>query len=148
MFALQRRIGDGLKNGELSANQAQVLLVKLEDIRRDYTLLRDRTATRDEWERLLKRLDMLEDEINMAVARPARIDETRIEDRIIAFQRKIDEGRISGRLTRLEGRDFQARLDAIRSDFLRMTRGRLFTQEEREEILRRLDLLERDLNRV
>jgi hypothetical protein len=147
MMALQARIGDGLKTGVLTPNQAQIFLARLEEIRRDYNLLRERVSTREEWERLLMRLDTLENEVNRSLTYPPRIDETRIEDRIIALQRRIDEARISGRLPRPEGREFQVRLDAIRSDFLRMVRDRVFTPRESEEILHRLDLLERDLDR-
>jgi len=53
-----------------------------------------------------------------------------------------------GRLTPAEGRDYQSRLDSIRSDYLRMTEGgRYATNEERTDISRRLDSLETDLNR-
>ncbi len=147
MMALQARIGDGLKTGVLTPNQGQIFLAGLEEIRRDYNILRDRLSTREEWERLLMRLDTLENEVNRALTYPPRIDETRIEDRIISIQRRIDEGRISGRLPRREGREFQLRLDGIRSDFLRMVADRSLTLERGEEISRRLDLLERDLDR-
>ena len=147
MMALQARIGDGLKTGNLTPNQAQIFLARQEEIRRDYNLLRERATTREEWEHLLMRLDTLENEVNRALTYPPRIDETRIEDRIIGLQRRIDEGRVSGRLPRPEGREFQVRLDAIRGDFLRMIADRVFTPVEGEEISRRLDLLERDLNR-
>lgn len=147
MTALQGRIGDGLKTGALTPSQAQIFLARLEDIRRDYNLLRERMTTREEWERLLMRLDTLEDEVNRALTYPPRFDETRIEDRIVGLQRRIDDARLSGRLPRPEGREFQVRLDAIRSDLLRMVADRSFTPEGSEEISRRLDLLERDLNR-
>ncbi len=147
MMVLQERIGDGLKTNRLTPNQAQIFLARLEEIRRDYNLLRERVSTREEWERLLMRLDTLENEVNRALTYPPRIDETRIEDRIISVQRRIDEGRISGRLPRPEGRDFQVRLDAIRGDFLRMVTSGVFTPRESEEIWRRLDSLESDLNR-
>ena len=45
MFALQQRIGNGLASGELTPNEAQNLLAKLENIRRDYTVLRERRTT-------------------------------------------------------------------------------------------------------
>jgi len=147
MMALQVRIGDGLKTGALTPNQAQTFLARLEEIRRDYNVLRDRPSTRDEWDRLFVNLDTLENDVNRALTYPPRIDETRIEDRIMGLQRRIDEGRLSGRLPRPEGREFQLRLDAIRSDFLRMAADRSLTPERGEEISRRLDLLERDLSR-
>ena len=81
-------------------------------------------------------------------ARPARIEEPRNGDRIVALQRRIDDGRISRRLPQTEEREFQSRLDSIRRDYLRMTEGgRSTTYEERADISRRLDSLETDLNR-
>jgi hypothetical protein len=40
---------------------------------------------------LLGRLDDLEREVNKVHAQPSRNDETRIEDRMIVVQRRIDE---------------------------------------------------------
>jgi hypothetical protein len=148
MVVIQEKIGDGLKTGALSPDQSQMFLTTLKGIRADYTALRDKEVSRDEWDRLLGRLDALDEEINRALARPARIEEPRNGDRIVALQRRIDDGRTSGRLPRTEGRDYQSRLDSIRRDYLRMTEGgRSTTYEERADISRRLDSLETDLNR-
>jgi hypothetical protein len=147
MVVIQEKIGDGLKTGALSPDQSQMFLTTLKGIRADYTALRDKEVSRDEWDRLLGRLDALGEEINRALARPARIEEPRNADRIVALQRSIDDGKISGRLPSTEGREFQSRLDSIRRDYLRMTEGgRYTTSEERADISRRLDLLETDLN--
>ena len=148
MFALQQRIGNGVASGELTPNEAQNLLARLENIRRDYTVLRDRRTTQGEWAPLLGRLDDLEREVGRVRAQPSRIDETRIEDRMIALQRRLDEGITAGRLTRVQGREFQVRLDAIRREFLQQIKDRPFTPEERTDISSRLDSLERDINRV
>jgi len=148
MVVIQEKIGDGLKTGALTPDQSQMFLTTLKDIRTEYTALRDKEVSRDEWNRLLGRLDVLGEEINRALARPARIEEPRNADRIVALQRRIDDGRTSGRLPSKEGRDYQSRLDSIRRDYLRMTEGgRSTTYEERADISRRLDSLETDLNR-
>ena len=148
MVVIQERIGDGLKTGALTPDQSQMFLTTLKGIRTDYMGLRDKRVYRDEWDKLLGRLDALGDEINRALGRPARIEEPRNGDRIVALQRRIDDGRINGRLSMPEARDYQARLDSIRSDYLRMTEaGRSTTYEERADISRRLDSLEADLNR-
>ena len=151
MVVIQEKIGDGLKTGALTPDQSQMYLTALKDIRTDYTALRDKEVSRDEWNRLLGRLDVLGEEINRALARPAspaRIEEPRSGDRIVALQRTIDDGRTSGRLPPKEGRDYQSRLDSIRRDYLRMTEGgRSTTYEERADISRRLDSLGADLNR-
>jgi hypothetical protein len=148
MVVIQEKIGDGLKTNALTPDQSQIFLTLLKVIRVDYEELRDKSVYRDQWDSLLTRLDVLADEINRALVRTVRIEEPRNSDRIIALQRRIDDGRINGRLPLIEGREYQARLDGIRSDYLRMTdAGRYASHEERTDISRRLELLEMDMNR-
>ena len=149
MVVIQEKIGDGLKTGALTPDQSQTFLTTLKGIRTDYTELRDKRVYHDEWDRLHGRLDALGEEINRALTqRPVRIEEPRNADRIVAVQRRIDDGRTSGRLSSTDGRAYQDRLDSIRRDYLRMTEGgRYATNEERTDISRRLDSLETDLNR-
>jgi hypothetical protein len=151
MVVIQEKIGDGLKTGALSPDQSQMFLTTLKGIRTDYMELRDKEVSQDEWDRLLGRLDALGEEINRALARPAkpaRIEEPRNGDRIVSLQRRVDDVRINRRLPLTEERDYQYRLDSIRRDYLRMTEGgRSTTYDERADISRRLDSLESDLNR-
>src|SRR4030067_759336 len=149
MVVIQEKIGDGLKTGALTPDQSQMFLTRLKGIRTDYEVLREKRVYREEWESLIARLDALGDEINRALARrPARIEEPRNGDRIVALQRRIDDGRNSGRLPSTEGREFQSRLTSIRRDYLHVTEGgRYTTSDERADISRRLDSLETDLNR-
>ena len=148
MVVIQEKIGDGLKTGALTPDQSQMFLTTLKGIRTDYEVLREKRVYRDEWESLLGRLDALGDEINRALSRSTRIEEPRNGDRIVELQRRIDDGRISRRLPLTEEREFQSRLDSIRRDYLRMTEGgRYSTNEERTDISRRLDTLERDMDR-
>ena len=151
MVVIQEKIGDGLKTNAISPDQSQMYLTTLKGIRTDYTALRGKEVTRDEWDRLNGRLDALGAEINTAAARPAvpaRIEEPRNADRIVAIHKGIDEGRTSGRLSSTDGRAYQDRLDSVRRDYLRMTEGgRYATNEERTDISRRLDSLETDLSR-
>jgi hypothetical protein len=148
MVVIQEKIGDGLKTGALTPDQSQMFLTTLKGIRTDYEALRDKVVSRDEWDSLLGRLDVLGDEINRALGRYARTDEPRNGDRIVTLQGRIDDGRINGRFPLPEGREFQSRLDTIRGDYLRMTEGgRYATHEERKDISRRLDSLETDINR-
>ncbi len=148
MIVIQEKIGDGLKTGALTPDQSQMFLTTLKGIRKDYTALRDKKVYREEWDKLNVRLDTLGNEIDAASARPARIEEPRNGDRIVALQRRIDDERTSGRLPSTEGREFQSRLDSIRREYLRMTEdNRNTTSEERTDISRRLDSLESDLNR-
>ena len=148
MVVIQEKIGDGLKTGALSPDQSQMFLTTLKGIRIDYKELRERRVYRNEWDKLFVRLDALGDEINRALDRPVKIDEPRNGDRIVSLQRRINDGRISRRLPLTEEREFQARLDSIRREYLRMTEGgRYATHEERTDISRRLDSLETDMNR-
>ena len=148
MFLLQQEIGKGLGSGELTPNEAQNSLTKLDNLRRDYTVLRERMTTQAEWAPLLTKLDDLEGEVKRVRAYPSRIDETRLEDRMIVLQRRIDDGILIGRLPRAQGREFQLRLDDIRREFLQRIKDRPFTTEEKGETSSRLDLLESDINRV
>ncbi len=148
MFLLQQKIGNGLGSGELTPNEAQNFVAKLVNIRRDYTVLRERTTTQKEWAPLLMKLDDLEREVEAVRAYPSRIDETRLEDRMIVLQRRIDDGVLSGRVPRAQGREFQLRLDDIRREFLHRIKDRPFTTVEKGETSSRLDLLESDINRV
>lgn len=148
MFALQQKIGNGLVLGEITPNEAQTLLAKLENLRKEYTVLRERRTLAEEWDPFLARLDDLEKEVNKVRAQPSRIDETKIEDRMIVLQRRIDEGIMAGRLTRVQGRELQLRLDAIRGDFLQQIKDRPLTLEEKSGLSSRLDMLEVDINRV
>jgi len=148
MVIIQEKIGDGLKTGALTPDQSQMFLTRLKGIRTDYEVLREKRVYRDEWESLLARLDALGDDINAAMARTTRIEEPRNGDRIVALQRRIDDGRINRRWSLTEERDYQSRLDSIRRDYMRMTEGgRYSTNEERTDISRRLDSLETDMNR-
>ena len=152
MVVIQERIGDGLKTGSLTPDQSQTFLTTLKGIRTDYTNLRDKRVYRDEWDRLNARLDALGEDINRGYARgyaqPARMEEPRNGDRIVALQRRIDDGRISRRLPSTEEREFQSRLDSIRREYMRMTDGgRNPSYEERADSTRRLDSLETELNR-
>jgi len=148
MFVIQEKIGDGLKTGALSLDQSQSFLTELKLIRTDYAALKDKSVYRDEWDSLIGRIDALGKKIDSALVRTTRIQEPSNGDRIVALQRTIDDGRMNGRLPLAEGKDFQARLDAIRSDYSRMTEGgRSPTYEETADISRRLDLLEINLNR-
>src|SRR5664280_2395499 len=148
MVVIQEKIGDGLKTGALTPDQSQMFLTTLKGIRTDYMNLRDKVVSRDAWDSLHGRLDVLGDEINRALGRYARPESPRNGDRIVTLQGRIDDGRINGRLPLTEGREFQSRLDAIRGDYLRMTEGgRYAAQEERTDISRRLDALEKDINR-
>lgn len=146
MVVIQEKIGDGLKTGNLTPDQSQVYLTTLKDIRTDAEALRGKTIYEEKWKSVHGRLDALRAEIDREAARTPRGGEQRTAERMLALQGKIDDGRASGRIRPTEGKEFQARLDSIRVDHLRMIEGgRSATSEEKAEIARRMDSLERDV---
>jgi hypothetical protein len=148
IVVIQEKIGDGLKTGSLSADQSQMFLSTLKGIRNDDLALRDKPVAQSEWIDLHARLDALDTEIDRAKVRPTAMERSRSGDRILLLQNRIDNGRTARRWAVVNERDFQYRLDAIRQDYLRMTdNGRYATVEERNDIDRRLDSLESDVNR-
>lgn len=148
MVVIQEKIGEGLQTGTLSLDESQMFLTTLKGIRTDYTNLRGRTVYRDEWDRLFVRLDRLQEDIDRGLIKPVRMEGPGNADRIITIQRKIDNGRLSRSLPSEKEQEFQARLDSIRREYLRMTEdGRYPSHEESVDISQRLDLLERDMDR-
>jgi hypothetical protein len=146
MVLIQEKIGDGLKTGNLTPDQSQMYLTTLKDIRTDAEELRGKSIYEEKWKGVHGRLDALGAEIDREAARAPRGEEQRTGDRMLGLQRKIDDGRASGRIPPTEGKAFQARLDSIRVDHSRMIEGgRSPTSDERAEIVRRMDSLDRDL---
>lgn len=131
-----------------SGNEAQNFLKKLDNLRRDYTVLRERMTTQEEWTPLLTKLEDMEHEVDEVRAYPSRIDETRLEDRMSMIQRRIDDGIQVGKLQRVQGREFQLRLDDIRREFLQRIKDRPITSVEKGETSGRIETLESDINRV
>ncbi|MDW7772593.1 MAG: hypothetical protein SCH71_06845 [Desulfobulbaceae bacterium] len=145
----QQKIGEGLQRNTLAIDHSQLFLARLEGIRHDYLQLRGRSVRRDQWDRLDQRLDALNRDIDRAIDRPGTIGGADLpRDRINVLQQRINSGRASGRLSPREVQKFQATLDFIRRDYIRMTEGdRYPSYEERTDISRRLDYLEADLNK-
>jgi hypothetical protein len=149
MVVIQENIGDGLKTGTLSPDQAQMYLTTLKGIRTDYELLRDKRVSREEWNSLHARLDLLEAEINRKVAGTARIGDPSNGDRITALQGRIDDGRVCGSLPAGDEQLVQTRLDSIRRDYLlTLEELRVPTNEERTVTSCLLDTLETEMNTV
>jgi len=148
MVDIQENIGNGLKTGALTPDQAQMYLTTLKGIRTDYETLRNKSVYREEWDNLHRRLDVLGDDVRKAQTRPTRVEAPGNSERLISLQRMIDDGRTNRRWSSSDEREFQSRLDSIQRDYLRMTEGgRSTTYQERDDIARRLDVLEADLNR-
>jgi len=149
MVVILDKIGEGESSGALSPDLSRMYLTKLKGILTDYELLRNKDVFWEEWNSLHARLDLLEAEINRKVAGTARIGEPSNGDRITALQRRIDDGRICGRLSAEDEQAFQTRLDSIRGDYLlTIDELRAPTSEERTVTACLLDTLETEMNRV
>ena len=173
MIVIQERIEDGQKTGALTPDQSRMYLETLKDIQTDYAGLRGKSVSREERNNLQVRLDVLGDVVNKAITRTKKNEKLKTSfwervgqdigalskteknkeptsgERIITLQRRIDDGRSSGAFSLKQGDDFQALLDYVRSEYLRMMKeGRPASVEEREVISRLLDSLESDLKLV
>ena len=170
MIVIQEKVEDGLKSGVLTPDQSRMYLDTLKDIRTDYAMIKDKSVSRDERNRLQGRLDVLGDVINKALAPPKKTGEPAdsfwervgrdlgvlprageikgplLGDRVLYLQKKIDDGRSSGIYSLSQAEEFQAKLDTIRSNYFLATEGgRSATIEEKEVFSRLLDSLESDL---
>jgi len=150
MVAIQEKIGSGLSSGALTPDQSQAFLTKLKIIRTDYNELKGTKAYREQWNIMDERIRALSNEIDVAIARKDSTNGVpQIGDRVLKLQKEIDDGRIGKRLPQEKEREVQAKLDSIRSDYLRMTDGGgVVTQRQRVEISGRLDSLEMELHRL
>ncbi len=172
MIIIQEKIEDGLKSGALAPDQSRMYLATLTGIQTDYAG-RGKSVSREAWNNLQGRLDVLGDVLNRALtpaqknegpkdsfwerfgrdmgvlSQTGKVSEPTRGERINALQRNIDDGRSSGAFSLSQGSDFQAKLDYIRYEYLRIMRvGGSTTIEERDVISRLLDSLETDLKLV
>lgn len=173
MIVVQEKIEDGQKTGALAPDQSRMYLETLKDIETDYAGSKGKNASHEERNSLQGRLDVLEKVVNKALTSADKngkpkssfwervgqdlgvLDKTEepkeptIGDRIVKLQKKIDDGRSGGAFSLKQGSDFQAVLDYVRSEYLRMMKdGRTATLEEKEVISRLLDSLETDLQQL
>jgi len=173
MIVIQERIEDGQKTSILSPDQSRMYLETLKDIQIDYAGSKGKSISREDRNSLQGRLDVLEKVVERALtpaqknekpkssfwerlgqdigvlSKTEKPKEPTIGDRIIRLQKKIDDGRSGGTFSLKRGDDFQAVLDYVRTEYLRMMKGgRSASTEEKEVISRLLDSLETDLEQV
>ncbi len=173
MIVIQEKIEDGTNSGVLAPDQSRMYMASLKDIRADYAGMSNRKISREDRDRLDGRLDALAKLIDRALTPVKRTDEPEDTfwerfardmgflpktekpkpltngDKIIRLQKKVDDGRSAGAFSLSQGAEFQAKLDYIRKEYLRMMNGdKIPGIDEREVISRLLDSLELDLNQV
>ncbi len=171
MIVLQERVEEGQKSGLLSHDQSQMYLAVLKEIRTDYAGMNGRKISRAERETFQGRIDVLEEAINKGLTPPGKDGESNDSfwervgrdlgivpgaeyreptsgERIVKIQQRIDDGRNAGAFSLAQGEDFQARLDYVRSSYLRMMEKDAPQIEEKAVISRLLDTLESDMGHV
>jgi len=153
----QKRIDDGIRSGELTRREADMLQDNLNNIRDEYSRMKaDGRLTPGEAGRLERDLDinsrMIQDKRNNQIRRlyepkpaPApgpRHDHekpTGFQSTIEQQQKRIDNGIRSGELTRKEAEIVQENLDKIRATYARMKADNRLTEKEREKLDKKLD---------
>jgi hypothetical protein len=173
MIVIQEKVEDGEQTGVLAPDQSRIYLATLKDIRTEYAGMSGKNSSRQKMDSLRDRLDVLEQVVNKALIPPKKADEPEdtfwervgrdlgilertenvkaptIGDRMIKVQKRIDDGRNSGAFDLSMADGFQAKMDYIRKEYLRMMEGgRTPPIEEKELISRLLNSLEDDLNHV
>jgi hypothetical protein len=137
----QKRINQGIKSGELTRKEAEILQANLDSIKDKYTRMKsDGRLTEHELERLTRMLDENSEMIKDKKHNPAkRLYDDNIESRIDNQQKRIDRGIKSGELTRREADIVQDNLNEIRRRYSKMRRDGVLTMKESEKLERLLD---------
>ena len=103
---LQQGIGNGLAAVNSHRTRLRIFWQSLKIFAGNIWVLKKKHHGREMGPSYCSR-DDLEREVKNVRAQPSRIDETRIEDRMILLQRRIDdEDDQHQKLTRVQGRDF------------------------------------------
>ena len=172
MIVIREKIEDGQKAGVLTADQSGMYMATLRDIRTDYGGMKSKKISGEERDALQGRLDVLDKVVDKALTPPRKKSEgpedtvwermgrdlgilDRTEEpkpptngeRMVRVQKMIDDGRNSGAFSLSDGDTYQARMDYIRTTYLKMMNGEgTPTLAEKQVIARLLDTLEADLN--
>jgi ribosomal protein L19E len=150
IITLSHQVGEGMRTGAITNDKSQMFLRQLKVIRKEAKELRSKKVLHAHWNGLHKRLDAIEEEINLTFAQSGKVDEdARSAVRIVRLQHDIDNAIKEGRLTEAEAQTFQSRLDSNREEYLKMTLddGTSVTLDEKAAYSRKLDSLTSDLNR-
>ncbi len=160
----QKRIDQGVANGDLTRREAEMLQDNLNHIKDEYSRMKaDGRLTPAESDRLERDLDnnsrMIQDKRNNQIRRiyepvpappppPApRHDQPKrdhemtqgFQTRIEQQQKKIDNGARSGELTRKEAEILQENLDKIEKAYSRMKADGRLTEKEQNKLDKKLD---------
>jgi len=139
------RIQQGIRSGELTDDEAEVLLDNLERIERRYSRMKaDGRLTKEEQERLDWMLDYNSRMIREKRDNPVRHlyfgeHESHFRERIQQQQERINQGIRSGELTRAEAEVLLDNLERIERHYYRMKADGRLTEEEKERLDRMLD---------
>jgi len=137
----QKRIDQGIRSGELTRGEADMLQDNLDWIKKQYSRMKaDDKLTGEERERLHRMLDKNSEMIKDKRHNPAkRLYDDNIENRIDNQQKRIDQGIKSGQLTRHEADIVRDNLDEIKRRYTKMRRDGVLTMRESEKLENMLD---------
>ncbi|MDQ7787872.1 MAG: hypothetical protein RDU01_09695 [Thermodesulfovibrionales bacterium] len=137
----QSRINQGIKSGELTRQEAGILLDNLNWIRDKYArMTANGILTQNEQELLDKMLDKNSEMIRNKKNNPAKqLYDADVQERIDRQQRSINQGLTSGELTRREADIVQDNLNNIRGRFTKMRKDGILTIKELEKLDKMLD---------
>jgi uncharacterized tellurite resistance protein B-like protein len=141
----QERINQGIRSGELTEEEADILQDNLDRIRERYSRMKaDGKLTAAEQDRLDRMLDQNSQMIYNKKHNPVwhiyhGEHESHFSERIRSQQERINQGIRSGELTRSEADILQDNLDRIKARYSRMKADGKLTAEERERMDRMLD---------
>jgi hypothetical protein len=138
-----RRIDQGIRLGHITRDEKRILIDNLDYVRdQEARFKAEGIFTVAERKQLHTLLDqnsyMIDKKGPLKTLRPG-IDSLGIDHRIASLQRRIDQGIISGELTRDEARILQDNLNYIQREEARLKGDRSPTNEERERLHRMLD---------
>jgi uncharacterized membrane protein YebE (DUF533 family) len=151
--AQERRIEDGIKSGQLTPREADQLRRELHGLRAAEAKAKaDGTLTRQERDRLNRRLGQLERDIGREKRDKERVvkgqsETPGLDRRIGAQERRIERGVKSGELTPAEAAKLRRQEAKLKEAEARAKADGRVTRQERERLDRQAGRLERDITR-
>lgn len=138
-----RRIDHGIRLGHFTRDEKRILIDNLDYVRDQEARFKAEgiftVAERKQLHTLLDQNSYMIDKKGPLKTLRLGIDSLGIDHRIASLQRRIDQGIISGELTRDEARILQDNLNYIQREEARLKGDRSPTNEERERLHRMLD---------
>ena len=150
IVTISQQIGDGLRTGAITIDQSQMYLRELRVLRREAEELSTKNVLHEHWNDLHRRLDRIEEGINITFAKSGVVDEDlRSAVRILKLQMDLDAAIKEERLSLDEANDFRTKLQGAKEYYIKITEidGTPITAEEKLSLARKLDAFTLELNK-